>query len=223
MARPSTPLAAPALAASLATLIAPQLIVAQPLRAATVGCAALQPDRHHALGETIGLIYGRDVPPRQVRQAIALWQECSGYASSFPAFVTGVRGTRTLRVRFELSSGSPRCGGFSGTEIVVYAWAMENGRQVYCGPPALNLAHELGHALGLEDVPPACADRIMAPVDPGRPLARAVRADECRIAESYWRTGFEVAATAAVEAVSAEPLGRRRAAGAAATPDRTRW
>ena len=193
------------------------------LRAADAGCAALQPERGPMLGESIGLVYGADVPAGVVRQAIALWQGCGGYASSFPAFRDGAAGTRVLRVRFELASGNARCGGFRGQEIVIFAWAIDHGRRRSCGPPAVNLAHELGHALGLADAPAACAGHIMAAADPARPRARAVRADECRLAEAHWLTDYELAALPAGEAVIAARREWRPGAAAAATPDQTRW
>jgi hypothetical protein len=226
MARPSALLKVLALAAGagLAEAAAPDSLSAAP-----AACAALQPDRRGALGEEIGLVRAADVPAELVRDAIALWQGCSGYESGFPAFRDGPGGTRTLRVRYELASDNPRCGGFRGTEIVVYAWAMENGRRRPCGPPAVNLAHELGHALGLADAPAACGDRIMAPVDPARPGARAVRADECRIAEAHWLTAVERAELRGAAAVNVARVARaalrewRPGAAAAPTPARTRW
>ncbi len=224
MARPSALLKALTLAAMAASAAA----LAPPAAGspAATACAALQPDRQTALGEAIGLVYGSEVPPERVREAIALWQACSGYESSFPAFRDGSGGTRTVRVRFARASGDARCGGFRGSEIVVYDWALEGGRRRPCGPPALNLAHELGHALGLDDAPAECADRIMAPVDPTRPRARAVRGDECRVAEAHWLTGFERGAPRAAEAVIVAPAAPREwrpGAGAAPTPVRTRW
>jgi len=226
MALPSALLKVLALAAGAGIA---SMAAAESPPAAARSCAALQPDRGLALGEAIGLVYASDVRPELVREAIALWRGCSGYESSFPAFRDGPGGTRTLRVRFELASGNARCGGFRGTEIVVYAWAMDGGRRRPCGPPAVNLAHELGHALGLADAPMACADRIMAPVDPARPRARAVRADECRIAEAHWLTPFESAELRAAEAVNVARAARaglrewRPGAAAAPTPVQTRW
>ena len=63
-----------------------------------------------------------------------------------------------------------------------------------CGDLALNLAHELGHALGLAAQDhPAYATTIMADLEPGNLFQRAITAEECRLAGRRWSTLIELA------------------------------
>jgi hypothetical protein len=97
-----------------------------------------------------------------------------------------------VEIRRSNPSGS-QCGWLRGRNLVVYRFAMERGRALYCGDPVLVLAHEIGHALGLDDVDPeSCPRSIMATIHPGNRNSRLVRVEECAAVASAWtRTSGE--------------------------------
>jgi hypothetical protein len=106
---------------------------------------------------------------------------------------------RVLEVRWQRSPSRDRpgaCGSFSGNRIVLFGSAMEKDGAIRpCGSPermAETLAHELGHALGLEDrYEPWCAGRIMSQMirlPSGELLERRVRPEECAAADRVFAT-----------------------------------
>ena len=122
-----------------------------------------------SLGDAI-LVAAPEARRPLVEAAIDYWRACPNYGVSFPAFV--------------VSGNADRSGLFD--------WAVPAGRAPErCTAPAANLAHELGHVLGLEDArtDSACADRIMAAANSRRP--RAVSSEECRLVGHRWLTRAE--------------------------------
>lgn len=154
------------------------------------------PPRSPIAGESIGLVYGPEIGRDVVDEAITLWRSCPNHRSDFPALLHG-QGTATITlVLAPGNSGSKRCGSFRGRTITLYRWARTSDRSVRsCGSLALNLAHELGHALGLADAHerPGCSRTIMADLEEGNLFRRDVTAEECRLAGERWRTLVELA------------------------------
>jgi hypothetical protein len=103
--------------------------------------------------------------------------------------------TSVLHVRvIRRNSGTRQCGVFRGRTISLYASALTSAGEVRsCGSMALNLAHELGHALGLGDSRDVatCDATIMADLSSRNIHRRAVSADECRLAGRRWLTFAE--------------------------------
>lgn len=111
---------------------------------------------------------------------------CGNNGDDFPAFSFS-GGPRFVDVYWNsgISPVAGRCGGFNGTTINIYERAVLNGEVVSCGNTedaiADNVAHELGHALGLDDQYGSnCQARIMGQVT-GQD--RSVHTDECAQAD----------------------------------------
>lgn len=150
------------------------------------------------LASTIRLDLSPEVPREVVDRAIQLWEGCEGYGEDFPRFVLRGQADRSIRARFEQGRpGDGRCASLFRGEIVLYATAHDaSGRLRTCGAPGENLAHELGHVLGLGDVTKrrGCRLRIMSPLltGPSKNLAgRAVQPEECRAVSDHWWTRSE--------------------------------
>ncbi len=140
-------------------------------------------------GQTIGILFEDDRLARDVRQAVELWSSCEA-PRGMPSFLVGQAGDRNLYVRREMRSLGRRCGVFRGNEIVLYRYSVRsNGSKRSCGDAALNLAHELGHVLGLDDAPRtlACRHHIMAKLSPNNLFRRSVKRAECRAARGFNR------------------------------------
>lgn len=151
------------------------------------------------LGDSIRLVADASVPPRVIEEAVAIWASCPGYGSAFPVFTTDAAGAaRTLAVSYrkvrQSGGDRKRCGTFSGNTIVLHGYVRSPGGRLYpCGSLARNLAHELGHVLGLADAPPlpACANHVMADLTPANLLTRRAAGDACRAAGELWITPVE--------------------------------
>ncbi len=159
-------------------------------------CTSIKPVTRSA--DAIGLVYERPISRRAVEQAIGAWRTCANYGRGFPAFqvVRGHRGApeRTLRIAYVPASSSRKCGSFQGSTITLYAYARdESGRRISCSDLAQNLAHELGHALGLDHAAEAaaCSFDIMATIDNKNSRLRRVTAEECQAVGRRWLTAEE--------------------------------
>ncbi len=142
-------------------------------------------------GETFGLVFDQEEARAVVEGAVRLWQGCSNQGGDFPRFLIGKPGIRPLYIRLQRHSSTDECGRFQGNEVVLFESAQTgSGRILSCGSLAMNLAHELGHALGLPDVPRSrrCRKGIMVKLEDGNLFSRAVTADECRAAGDRWTT-----------------------------------
>jgi len=147
------------------------------------------------VASTIGLIAGTNMSQRLLEEAVGLWRGCSNYQADFPAFVIGDRADRVIEVTLVRgSSGTTRCGVYSNGRIELYRSAVLDGHLYVCGPLAPNLAHELGHVLGLHDAQrsPSCRDHIMSNVTPLRLMSRTPQETECRAVGRYWLTLAEI-------------------------------
>lgn len=171
-------------------------------------------------GGSIRLVPGPGIGAGTIEQAIAAWRTCANYGADFPTLIEagGPRegdrqaraegavdldveptgGAEPVTIFVELrpgNSGSKRCGFFRGRTITLYRWARTSDRTIRgCGSLALNLAHEIGHALGLADADDSrrCRKALMADLEPGNLFERAVTAEECRLAGERWWTFAEL-------------------------------
>jgi hypothetical protein len=136
-----------------------------------------------------------------IDQAIALWAGCPNYGVDFPRFFNGhseerYGNARVVEIRFGGNNKLDRsCAYFQGQRIVLYAATLsELGTPVACSRPAANLAHELGHVLGLRHPPSqSLRDGIMGPALLLEKSPRRVRPHECARAGAIWLTSAEVA------------------------------
>lgn len=147
------------------------------------------------VGESVGILTDPGIEAEAVRRAVEFWRACPRYGLDFPSFVLGGIGTRTIRVEDGgRNVSSARCGSFNGATITLYRFAVSpNGRRVFCGPLALNLAHELGHVLGLQhpNGGAQCSGDIMARINGINAKGRRVSPEECRVVGEKWRTPLE--------------------------------
>lgn len=166
------------------------------LHAATAAAQCSAPlTAFQALGSTIGVTTDGSLPPQVIDQALALWSSCANYGSGFPVFLSGPVGTRNVTVTYLWTKNiATTCGTFAGSTIKLYEYYTDrNGRLQRCGSLAQNLAHELGHVLGLDDSPSGtnCQGTIMAPLTVVNERRRKVSPEECSLAGQKWLTTEE--------------------------------
>ena len=152
------------------------------------------------LAEAIDVEADSSLPPGVLDAALTAWRACPNAGTGFPVLGGAARERSGVRVRYVAgNSQQGRCGYFGGGEIVLFASARDRfGRAVPCGAPATNLAHELGHVLGLADAPadPRCRQFVMSGDDPRPGRERRVQPEECAAADAHWLTPAEGAVLA---------------------------
>lgn len=148
------------------------------------------------LGDRIGVELVGPLHRRVLEEALDEWRRCANYGTGFPAFGDGP-GDRSVTVRYRPGAvGRGHCGSFERSEIVLYDQMIDDqGRRVGCGSLALNLAHELGHVLGLADAPTdgGCERTVMSWITPRNAFKRGVASAECQAAGQAWLTRSELA------------------------------
>lgn len=166
---------------------------------ASAECSALT-SGYPVVAGTIGLVPDETLNPRVIVEAIDLWKACDNYGVGFPAFRLGATGTlRQVVVKYQRVRHNPgrrkKCGWFSGNTITLFGYVATAKGFRHCGTLSRNLAHEMGHVLGLVDAPEvlACATHIMSDLTPANLFSRFVRRDECLLLEARWLMPAELA------------------------------
>lgn len=150
------------------------------------------------LGSRIGLDLDETVSDDVVERAVSLWEACPGYGDEFPHFLLGGEGDRNYTIQLERRRpGEGHCATVFRGEIVLYETARDTrGRLRPCGALDENLAHELGHVLGLghgEDRR-GCRQMIMSTISSAHSRnleGRSVHPAECAAVAKHWRTWAE--------------------------------
>ena len=169
--------------------------------------APIRPAPSTQRGNSLVLVYDDKAAERVVRQAVTLWQACRKTVPGMPkvvAFADSGRGDggrwndlgdRRLNVEVADLSNDRRCGAFRGQGIQVFRRARKKaGGLRSCGSLGQNLAHEIGHAFGLDDHPREVRwqNAIMSRLHPGNLFSRRVEISECRDVDELWQTDDEV-------------------------------
>lgn len=156
------------------------------------GCAPDNPDIAVSNGSVFN-ISSSNLSASELGTAIGYWSGCGG-GTDTPSMQVG--GSGGIPVSVTLVAGSSptgRCGRANvqigatsrrvvSADITIYT-NQNNGAS--CHPPTDELAHELGHVLGLNDADSgACRQHIMGFRDPG--TTRTVGGEDCDQADQNW-------------------------------------
>lgn len=145
--------------------------------------------------ETIGVHASLDVPAGTLQQAFEIWDHCRDFGFEMPEFSNGAMTSQRLVVRYHRAGKIVgHCGMIQGSLVTVFAFAYdERGKAFSCGPPAVVLAHEIGHFLGLLDSPAhrACRNHLMAAVPPHNAGERTVDREICAAVNTLWQAALE--------------------------------
>jgi hypothetical protein len=162
------------------------------------------------LGDVVSVVTGDARARDALDGAIAMWRACPQFARGFPRIaavpriaradlVEGERHGRMVTVVVERGFGrADVCGTFQGMSIVLHRGTLDlRGRPRFCGAVAANLAHEIGHVLGLDDDPGFHADVGPTGVMTSTTAAiagppRSVTPRECVAVDRRWMTSLEL-------------------------------
>jgi hypothetical protein len=187
------------------------------LRAAALSVILLGASIVHAVDCSVRLSY-RSVSPGSsmcldignyddgvLQGAVDRWNsDCNG-GDRMPYLSVGGCTSDDIRInvvyhRGASTNSSKSCGNMelrsgvmtSGT-MHLYEFEVVNGQNQPCAPRAVDIvAHELGHALGLEDVgDESCRGHIMGK-PPGGGASRTIYSDDCAQANANWDTRTEI-------------------------------
>ena len=161
-------------------------------------CASLKDPNSPRQGEQIHFQAGSGIDSTLIVAAIEMWQSgCPGdMGVDFPTLQSGGSGGASYTVVLEGHNGSDaHCGEFSASLIRLYTSSTDQyGNRQDCGNRTMNLAHEMGHVLGLADAPRSqnCEHNIMSWITRNNGGSRVVRSEECAQADLKWNTATEL-------------------------------
>lgn len=172
------------------------LLVVTPAPEAQAQCSPLNPQYTGTNSHgTVNLIYNGQSPA--LTQGAGKWNDACG--SGVPDFVIRSQAqSGKLNITVQIYSGRAQgcglttaCGCFAPTfqNGVLVSGTLHIGLDPTCGDAASNVAHELGHLLGLKDATDAACDGHIMYFATGP--ASSVRASDCGAADGLWQTPSE--------------------------------
>lgn len=177
-----------------------------------------------------------------ISEAIAMWRGCPQFGIGFPRIATVAEVSTsslpdsaplwrqiTVGIGRDRSGRGLRCATFQGSSIVLHRSTVDSlGRTFPCGAMAPNLAHEIGHALGVGHGAPQAGrggprvEEVMNSTIPPTFPRRRVTASDCGAVDRLWMTSLELAQARSLGLAPPEfTFGRSIAEVAAAWHDRT--
>lgn len=160
-------------------------------------CASVESPNSQYHGDQIHFQAGMGISGSEIQDAIAMWDSgCSGQmGNDFPGLLNGGSGGASYTViHGGHNPDNAHCGVHVGNTITVFdSSTKSDGSRQSCGNTTQNLAHEIGHVLGLNDAPQTaqCQNHIMAWINRNNAFSRSVKPEECNKVDSKWRTSNE--------------------------------